>query len=318
MPQPRLQGRSDDPTSLPGRSDNPNVPAGNGPASGPFGTFAKSWPFIYARYHPSMSSTLAKMQRASWSKQTVSIRQQVKDIAAVGRAESTPTGGTNVVGVSGINPRNSKGFFSAIADHGCLKSLSLHLQEDNDFVWLSDISPPDDLRCLKLYGHVDRLPQWDRHFQNLNKLSIEITKLLTQEDIQVVGKIQALQVLRLRFKTDQDCKLQFNDKPDRAASGTSDQFGQLKVLEITCSSSLHVKFAESAVKKLEQLKVHCLDGSALQFAGLEHPPSLKHVWLKGSFNDTVKEAVVRQVFSSERHVRANPTSKLERVSCSSR
>jgi hypothetical protein len=49
-----------------------------------------------------------------------------------------------------------------------------------------------------------------------------------------------------------------------------------------------VKFAEQEMTELELLKVHCLEGSSLKFSGIERPGELKHVWLKGSFDDTVK------------------------------
>jgi hypothetical protein len=47
--------------------------------------------------------------------------------------------------------------------------------------------------------------------------------------------------------------------------------------------------------KLEHLKLHCLQGSEMQFSGLEHPVSLKKVWLLGSFNNELVEAVRQQL-----------------------
>nr|CAB3490305.1 unnamed protein product [Digitaria exilis] len=98
------------------------------------------------------------------------------------------------LGVSGMNRSNIKGFFSAIATHSHLQSLSLQLHKDKDYDWL-----------------------------------------------------------------------------DSAAWSTPGQFCELKVLEIACSSNLHVKFAEREMNDLELLKVHRLDGSSLQLSGIEHP-----------------------------------------------
>lgn len=180
------------------------------------------------------------------------------------------------LGVSGINRSNIKGFFSAIASHSHLDSLSLQLHKDKDYDWLENkITPPENLRRLKMHVHVEKFQHWSC--------------------LKVLGQIRRLQSLSLRFKTDQDVDLQFCDRLDSAAWSTPGQFCELKVLEIACSSSLHVKFAEREMNDLELLKVHCLDGSSLQLSGIEHPPSLKHVWLKGSFDDTVKEELRRKV-----------------------
>ncbi|CAO2146644.1 unnamed protein product [Urochloa humidicola] len=180
------------------------------------------------------------------------------------------------LGVSGINRSNIKAFFSAIVGHNHLESLSLQLQKDRDYDWLDNkINPPGNLRRLKMHVLVEKYQNW--------------------RCLRVLGQIRRLQTLSLRFKTDQDVELQFCDRLDNSAWSTPGQFCELKVLEIACSTNLHVKFAESEMDELETLKVHCLDGSSLQLSGIEHPPSLKHVWLKGSFDDTVKEELRRKV-----------------------
>lgn len=179
------------------------------------------------------------------------------------------------LGVSGINRSNIKGFFSAIVGHSHLDSLSLQLHKDRDYDWLEKITPPGNLRRLKMHVHVEKYPHWSC--------------------LKVLGQIRRLQTLSLRFKTEQDVELQFCDRLDSAAWSTPGQFCELRVLEIACSSNLHVKFAESEMDELEVLKVHCLDGSSLKFSGIEQPSSLKHVWLKGSFDDTVKEELRQKV-----------------------
>lgn len=181
------------------------------------------------------------------------------------------------LGLSGINQRNIKMLFSAIVGHRHLESLSLQLDMDQDLHWLGRITPLKNLRRLKIYVHVDN------RFQHWSSL-------------QVLGQIRRLKTLRLHFSTDQDVELQFCDSgPDGAAWSVPDQFCELKVLEIACSSNLQVQFGEREMHQLEMLKVHCFDGSSLKLSGPKHLSSLKHVWVKGSFDDAIKEQL-RQSF----------------------
>jgi len=179
------------------------------------------------------------------------------------------------LGVSGINRRNIKGFFSAIEGHVHLESLSLQLHMEKDLEWLHKITTPRNLQRLKMKVHVEKFEHWSC--------------------LRVLGQIRRLQTLRLHFKIDQDVELQFCDQTDGAAWSTPIQFCELKVLEIACSSNLHVKFADREMKELELLQVRCSDGSSLNFSGLEHTTALKHVSLKGSFDDTVKEELRQTV-----------------------
>ncbi|KAF8700241.1 hypothetical protein HU200_034621 [Digitaria exilis] len=190
------------------------------------------------------------------------------------------------LGVSGINRSNIKGFFSAIATDSHMQSLSLQLHKDKDYDWLENkITPPENLRRLKMHVHVEKFQHWSC--------------------LKVLGQTRRLQSLSLRFKTDHDVELQFCDRLDSAAWSTPGQFCELKVLEIACSSNLHVKFAEREMNDLELLKIHCLDGSSLQLSGIEHPPSLMHVCLMGSFDDTVKEELRRKVGKHPRSLLAS-------------
>ncbi|KAL6654732.1 hypothetical protein ACP70R_008197 [Stipagrostis hirtigluma subsp. patula] len=188
--------------------------------------------------------------------------------------------------VVGINRRNSRLLYRAIP-YG-LESLSLQFGKENNVVNWSDILLLIYLRSLKLYGHVENKLLADEEFSYLlvlTKLSLEMTTLFTSEDIGVLGRLAALHTLRLRVKKDQDGELQF----------PSAHFSKLQNLEIACKSRLHVKFDEGAMEKLELLKVHCLDGSAMKFSGLEHPASLKQVWVQGSFDDALREALKQQL-----------------------
>ncbi|KAF8765583.1 hypothetical protein HU200_008401 [Digitaria exilis] len=179
------------------------------------------------------------------------------------------------LGVSGIKRSNIKGLFATIVGHRHLESLSLQLHKDKDLDWLGKITPPRNLRRLKMYVHVVKYPHWSC--------------------LQVLGQIKRLHTLGLRFETDQDVELQFCDNLDRNPLIAFGQFSEVKVLEIACSSNLHVKFAGPEMSDLEMLKVHCLHGSSLQLSGIDNQRNLKHVWMKGSFDDTVKEELRRKV-----------------------
>ena len=150
-----------------------------------------------------------------------------------------------------------------------------------------------------MIGHVEQLPQSIEDAVNLGKLTLEMTNaLLTAEVIPLLGNLPSLHTLRLRVSKDQQHgELQF----------PTALFSKLQVLEIACKSKLHVRFDEGAIEKLELLKVHCLEGSEMQFLALEHPVSPKQVWLLGSFGDAPKEAVQQQLVKHPK----KPAPKLE-------
>jgi hypothetical protein len=197
------------------------------------------------------------------------------------------------LGVSGIGRTNIKGFLSAIMGHVHLESLSLQIYMKKDLHWLGNFTPPRNLRRLKIQVHVDD----DFHHWRC---------------LQVLGNIRRLQTLRLCFKTDSDVVLQFCDWQDGTAWPTPGQFCELKVLEIACSTNLHVKFTEGEMRELEQLNVCCLGRSSLNFSGLEHTSSLKRVWIKGSFDDSLNEELRQKVGQHPKR----PSMKLEGPSSS--
>ncbi|KAF8748650.1 hypothetical protein HU200_012869 [Digitaria exilis] len=178
----------------------------------------------------------------------------------------------NKLAVSGIKRKNFKELVSAIEGNSSLESLTLQLHKDNNFEWLGKIRTPRNLNCLKIYVHIEKYTHWNC--------------------LQVLGQIKRLHTLTLRFETDQDVELQFCDRAD---TNSPSIFSEVKVLEIASRSNLHIKFFGTEMAALEMLKVHCLNGSSLQFYGIEHPRSLKHVLLRGSFDDAVKEELKRKV-----------------------
>ncbi|CAD6256320.1 unnamed protein product [Miscanthus lutarioriparius] len=168
-----------------------------------------------------------------------------------------------------------------------LESLSLEFEENNPFVHWEHIGIPKCLRSLKMYGPVEKLPPRIKDCVDLRKLTLEMATLFTPNVIEVHRLLPSLRTLRLRVNKDQDGELQFLNK---------NLFEKLEVLEIVSKSKLHVRFGDGAMKKLEQLNyLHNGFQSEIQFSGLEHPVSLKQVWLLHDFPDALKESVQQQL-----------------------
>ncbi|TKW01591.1 hypothetical protein SEVIR_8G191200v4 [Setaria viridis] len=199
--------------------------------------------------------------------------------------------------VSGINRKTGALFFGNLFLAQHLESLSMQFEKSNHFVHWNYIRFPEGLRSLKMHGHVEQFPENIWCHKNLLKLTLEKTTLFTTGDIEVIGSLPSLRTLRLRVNKDQDGELQFH----------CGLFSKLEVLEIACKSKLSVWFNYGAMVKLEQLKIHCLQGSEMQFSGLEHLFSLKQVWLMDSIDDALKEALGQQL---SQHLK-RPALKLE-------
>lgn len=196
------------------------------------------------------------------------------------------------LGVSGINRDNIRGLCSAILAHGHLQSLSVRLDEDSqDFFSCLDGMPEPlkgNLRRLKLYGHVDKLPAWIKHFSNLIKLDLEMT-ILTQEMMDFLADTRYPRILRLHVKPIQDVEHSFSL---RRRDGNVN-FLSLRVLEIDCGSRLQLTIGEGVMKSLYLLKVHCSSGS--QISGLAHLKCLKKVWVIGCCDVALKQDLERQL-----------------------
>lgn len=208
------------------------------------------------------------------------------------------------LGVFGVNRNNSRAFVSAVSGHVHLESLSVWLDKENR-CYLEDIFlPSKNLQSLKLYGLVDRLPVlWINQLSKLTKLNLEITRLM-QDDISFLGKLPTLSILRLCVNLPEDGLLRFcvfiNGFEQRS-------YQKLKVLEIACRSSFHVTFGSETMKNLDLLKIDCCSGWLDQLSGLLHLSELKEVWLKGSYEDTLKHGLEDQLAAHPN----NPVLKLE-------
>ncbi|XP_037470266.1 disease resistance protein PIK6-NP-like [Triticum dicoccoides] len=204
------------------------------------------------------------------------------------------------LGVSGINRKNSGKFFSAIGGHVYLESLSVCLDKDNnnqgclrDMISL----PCRNLLSLKLYGLEDKLPEWEDEqpmkFGKLTKLELEMASL-PEDVIRFLGRLPELCILRV--KQNQDGDLNFCVMVN---GFENDSFKKVKILEISCSSSLplSVNFGSWTMKILELLKVECYGGSPpYEFSGLGNLEELKEVVLvNGSSAQALKQQLDDQL-----------------------
>ncbi|CAN6363395.1 unnamed protein product [Urochloa humidicola] len=172
-------------------------------------------------------------------------------------------------------------------------------------------SPPDHFGSLKVLeiacvsaSHVKFAVV---AMKKLRQLTLRTVTLLAAEDTKELGKLKKLRTLCLDFHKCQDEKgeIQFGEEQQTIGTSSSSstappdlRFGKLKVLDIVCSSRLHVKFAGKAMRSLEQLNLHCLTGSDIYFSGLDHLPLLKQVWIKGSLlyhNTKLMEVLQKQL-----------------------
>jgi len=201
------------------------------------------------------------------------------------------------LGVSGISRNNSKDFCLAISSHAHLESLSVRLKKDNQdclYVTPDGYLPPKNLQSFKLYGLADKFPEWINKLDNLRKLVLEMT-ILTEDTINGLRDLK-ISILRLIAKQLPDGKLNFcvmlNGQQLRC-------YETVKVLEISCSSSLDVTFGSQALHNLELLKVSCCSGSGsvMKLSGLEKlsESELKEVQIKGSHDDKLKKDVEEQL-----------------------
>lgn len=225
------------------------------------------------------------------------------------------------LGVAGVSKNNSKELCSTISDHSHLQSLSVWLDKGNQgCLDCMRTGPPKKLQSLKLYGPLEKLPMWIRHLCHLRKLNLEVD-VLWKDDIEVLGNLQELCILRLRVNTPQDAPAvesaasepqaeravtQLQGTNCRADSSPQEEAGMLnfcvmtdgvedrcykkiQVLEIASRSMLHLSIGKEAMENLEVLKASCCSTESLpQFGSLNHLKKLKEVQVIGYLNDEQK------------------------------
>uniref|UniRef100_A0A0D9YS91 Uncharacterized protein n=1 Tax=Oryza glumipatula TaxID=40148 RepID=A0A0D9YS91_9ORYZ len=82
-----------------------------------------------------------------------------------------------VLGLTGVNKKNSQAVLSAIANLVLLHSLSLRSEGEPGLQGCLDhtFTPPSKLQSLKIYGNLVTLPTWITQIQNLTKLKLRST-----------------------------------------------------------------------------------------------------------------------------------------------
>lgn len=188
--------------------------------------------------------------------------------------------------------------------------MQLDKDKEGLFARFGDIpSPPRTLKSIKFHGHVLILPIWTKQLDNLKKGNLEMT-ILTQEDADALEELPFRDGLRcLCVKPIQDGGLQLGKPTSILWSG---RYFRYRVLEIDCTSKLHVSFGHFGVEFVEVLMVHCSRGSSLRVSGVQNLLCLKEVWLKGSYDHELGQDLRQQISS---HIN-EPVLKLEEP-CSS-
>jgi hypothetical protein len=140
--------------------------------------------------------------------------------------------------------------------------------------------PPEELQSLKLYGCVNKLPEWIKLLTNLIKFKLQMD-MITQIEVDHLRYLPRLDTLSLYPKD-----FQYGDLRFRGYGFPC--FRRLLVLEIACNSRLQSVTFET-LPRLEVLKIRCYHVSSLEFSGLDEVHNLREVSLSGSFDDRVKQ-----------------------------
>ncbi|PNT72038.1 hypothetical protein BRADI_2g38800v3, partial [Brachypodium distachyon] len=189
--------------------------------------------------------------------------------------------------VTAVSDQNSKEFWSAIASHNQLRSLSVKGVDDRcelDGSLGEGLLPPSCLESLKLWGKLVRVTSWIHQLQNLSKLTLEYSGLEQDDAIQALGVLPNLAVLRLKEGSFDGKQLRFQ--------GAS--FPSLVVLELHGLHYLEsVLFEEEAMPRLELLQVGWC-GGLNKISGLAVLSSLMEMRLPAYGLHAVKEEVKRQ------------------------
>ena len=107
------------------------------------------------------------------------------------------------LGVFGNDKDNRWEFWCAISGLCSLESLSVHSAERDLYENLQGIiSPPENLRSLKLHGWLRKLPKWTILLPNLVKIKLEYTEVSGNlRAMQALGDLPSLSILSLKEKT---------------------------------------------------------------------------------------------------------------------
>ncbi|CAL4992236.1 unnamed protein product [Urochloa decumbens] len=191
--------------------------------------------------------------------------------------------GLRKLGVVGINKKNAPAFCLVVSNLSRLESLSVSSAGNIGLLGCLDSisSPPENLRSLKLYGNLKKLPEWIKELPHLVKLKLVYTKLSEHDaDMEFLGKLLKLEILVLSglWSLFEGEELYFKSPQ----TGTA--FRRLRVLSLGVSNLKSVKFEEGTMLKLERLLVTGeVNNELVNFSGLESLPSIIEVQLRVSF-----------------------------------
>ncbi|KAK1699454.1 hypothetical protein QYE76_016151 [Lolium multiflorum] len=201
------------------------------------------------------------------------------------------------LGVVGINNKNNMEFWSAIADHYHLRSLSVRSNswgDELDGCLGEGLSPPSWLESLRLYGDLVRVTYWIHQLQNLCKLVLESSHLEQDDAIQALGVLPNLAVLRLKKYSFVGKQLHFQNTA----------FLSLVVLELYLLMDLEsVMFEEDAMPRLELLQVGACP-LLKKISGLSVLTSLKEIRL-AYLIESLKQEMLSQLGERQKHVIVN-------------
>ncbi|XP_073361356.1 disease resistance protein Pik-2-like [Aegilops tauschii subsp. strangulata] len=148
--------------------------------------------------------------------------------------------------------------------------------DDIDGCLGGDLLPPKQLESLKLVGPLGKVPDWMHHLQSLSKLNLQDSKLDKAVDIETLGGLPNLAVLRLRFFA--------IDIDDLNFLGSS-------LLELYFVFMLNLlKFEKDAMPKLELLRTD----KYLEMKGLQFLRNLKEIRMDGEYIDDMKTELQKQ------------------------
>ncbi|CAN6372607.1 unnamed protein product [Urochloa humidicola] len=188
--------------------------------------------------------------------------------------------GLRKLGVSGINKKNGPAFRAAISNLNRLESLSVRSAGKLGLRGcLDDISSPlENLQSLKLYGNLEKLPEWIKELPHLVKLKLVHTRLLEHDaTMEFLGKLPKLEILVLSWSWSSFEGEELDFKHPQA-------FGRLRMLSLGVSNVKSVKFEEGTMPKLERLLVTgVVYNELVDFSGLESLPSINEVQLNVHF-----------------------------------
>jgi hypothetical protein len=204
------------------------------------------------------------------------------------------------LGVVGIGYKNSMDFWSAIAGHNHLRSLSVGWSGYTELDILDSclgegLSPPSWLESLKLYGMLVRVTDWIPKLQNLCKLVLQYSRL-EQDALRALGVLPNLAVLRLKEESFLEERLHFQNSA----------FQSLVVLELYELPISLVLFEEDTMPRLELLQIDSCSCSSLEeISGLSVLTSLKEIRLGYTAGKVTREHVLSELGEDLKHVIVN-------------